>query len=74
MILFILSEIMFFFSIFWAFFFYKINPSFIIECSFPPVGLSLIKMNCLPLFNTVLLVYSGVFLNISLSYLKLGKD
>jgi len=30
-------------------------------------------MNCLPLFNTVLLVYSGIFLNNSLSYLKVRK-
>ena len=30
-------------------------------------------MNCFPLFNTVLLVYSGLFLMNSLSYLKQGN-
>jgi len=45
----------------------------LIECKFPPEGINIIKMNCLPLFNTVLLVYSGIFLNNSLSYLKIRK-
>ena len=73
MILFILSEIMFFFSIFWAFFHFKINPSFFIECIFPPIGINIIKMNCFPLLNTVLLVYSGLFLMNSIYYLKKAR-
>merc|ERR1712228_1015329 len=67
MILFILSEMMFFFS----FFNYKINPSCYIECIFPPIGINIIKMNCFPLLNTVFLVYSGLFLMNSIFYLKL---
>ena len=73
MILFILSEIMFFFSIFWSFFNFKINPSIYIECIFPPIGINIIKMNCFPLLNTVFLVYSGLFLMNSIFYLKKGK-
>lgn len=72
MILFILSEIMFFFSIFWAFFHFKTNPSILIECSFPPYGINLIKVNCFPLLNTVFLVYSGILLINCISYLKKG--
>jgi heme/copper-type cytochrome/quinol oxidase subunit 3 len=72
MILFIASEIMFFFSIFWAFFHFKTNPSIYIGCSFPPFGINIIKANCFPLFNTVLLVYSGLFLMNSLNELKKG--
>merc|ERR1712038_1669726 len=70
MILFILSEVMFFFSIFWSFFNYKINPSLYIECIFPPIGINIIKMNCFPLLNTVFLVYSGLFLMNSIFNLK----
>ena len=73
MILFILSEIMFFFSIFWSFFNFKINPSLYIECIFPPIGINIIKMNCFPLLNTVFLVYSGLFLMNSIFYLKKGR-
>ena len=73
MILFIVSEIMFFFSIFWSFFNYKINPSLYIECIFPPIGINIIKMNCFPLLNTVFLVYSGLFLMLSIFYLKKGR-
>ena len=70
MVLFICSEVMFFFSIFWAFFHFKLNPSIELDCLFPPLGINIIKMNCLPLFNTVLLVYSGIFLMNSLNSLK----
>ena len=73
MVLFILSEIMFFFSIFWAFFHFKFNPSLTIGCLFPPMGINIIKMNCFPLLNTVFLVYSGLFLMNSLDYLKKGN-
>ena len=73
MILFIVSEIMFFFSIFWSFFTFKINPSLYIECIFPPKGIDIIKMNCFPLLNTVFLVYSGLFLMNSIYYLKKGR-
>lgn len=69
-VLFICSEVMFFFSIFWSFFHFKLNPSIELDCVFPPLGISIIKMNCLPLFNTVLLVYSGLFLMNSLNSLK----
>ena len=70
MVLFICSEVMFFFSIFWSFFHFKLNPSIELDCIFPPLGINIIKMNCLPLFNTVLLVYSGIFLMNSLNSLK----
>ena len=43
-----------------------------VGCSFPPYGISIIKLNCFPLLNTVLLVYSGLFLMNCLRYLKKG--
>ena len=73
MVLFIASEIMFFFSLFWAFFCFKLNPSIFIGCSFPPFGINIIKLNCFPLFNTALLVYSGVFLMYCLKFLKKNR-
>ena len=72
MVLFIASEIMFFFSIFWAFLCFKFNPSVFVWCSFPPYGINLIKLDCFPLLNTVFLVYSGCFLTLSLDFLKRG--
>ena len=73
MVLFILSEIMFFVSIFWSFFHFKMSPSVFIGCVFPPIGINIIKMDCFPLLNTVFLVYSGIFLMNSLNYLKKGN-
>ena len=70
MVLFILSEVMFFFSIFWAFFSFKLNPSVLIFCTFPPEGINIIKADCFPLLNTVFLVYSGILLSNSILYLK----
>ena len=45
-----------------------------IGCSFPPFGINIIKVNCFPLFNTVLLVYSGLFLMFSLEEFKKGSS
>ena len=58
MALFIASETMFFFSLFWAFFHSSLNPSIEIIC-WPPLGIKVISPWGIPLANTMLLVSSG---------------
>lgn len=59
-ILFIISEIMLFFGFFWAFLHCAVNPSVEIGSVFPPYGLSVINVLEFPLFNTCLLILSGI--------------
>jgi len=59
MFLFIISEIMFFFSFFWAFFHSSIAPSVEIGCSWPPQGVKTLDTMDLPLINTFILLSSG---------------
>nr|AHB85661.1 cytochrome c oxidase subunit 3 [Polyplax asiatica] len=61
-ILFILSEVMFFFSIFFAFFFLSLNPDVSLGGQWPPEGLSPVPYMGVPLMNTVLLLSSGISL------------
>jgi cytochrome c oxidase subunit 3 len=62
MVLFIVSEIMFFFSFFWAFFDVSVAPGIEIGGLWPPIGLRELTINAwdVPFLNTVLLLSSGV--------------
>jgi len=59
-ILFIVSEIMFFFSFFWAFFHISLSPNIYIGMIWPPEYINLLDCYSLPLWNTIILLSSGV--------------
>jgi len=60
MILFIVSEIMFFFGFFWAFFHSALAPVPEIGSLWPPQGIETISAWSVPLLNTIILLSSGV--------------
>ena len=59
MLLFIVSEIMFFVAFFWAFFHSSFNPSHAIGGVWPPFGLTILDPWKVPFLNTLLLLTSG---------------
>jgi len=72
MVLFITSEVMFFFSFFWCFFHSSLAPSIWIGNIWPPVGIEIISLWHLPFLNTVILLSSGVSLTWSHRLLLTG--
>jgi cytochrome c oxidase subunit 3 len=59
-LLFIISEIMFFFAFFWAFFHSSISPSIDIGVTWPPKGIETLAAFGIPFSNTIILLTSGV--------------
>jgi cytochrome c oxidase subunit 3 len=58
-IMFIVSEIMFFFALFWAFFHSSIAPTIDIGAVWPPKGIAILNPWEIPFLNTILLLSSG---------------
>lgn len=58
-ILFIVSEVFFFLSVFWSLFHSSLSPAIELGSQWPPMGINTINAYELPLLNTVLLLSSG---------------
>jgi len=61
-LLFILSEVAFFFRLFWAFFHSSLSPAIELGSSWPPTGIIPITPHSLPLVNTFVLLTSSATL------------
>jgi len=60
--LFIVREVILFFSFFWCFFHSSLSATIVLGRQWPPIGISIIPTFRVPLVNTVLLLLSGVSL------------
>jgi len=73
MVLFILSEVMFFFAFFWAFFYSSIDSSGEIGSIWPPEGIEVPHFLSIPLLNTLILILSGATITISHKRTSMGN-
>lgn len=71
--LFIVTEVMFFFGFFWAFFYFSLIPNTDVSGVWPPLGIMPINPWKLPLLNTCLLLESGVCITICHMYFRVGN-
>jgi len=72
-LLFLVTEIKLFVSLFWAFFHSSLAPAIELGCQWPPKGLNAINTWSLPLFGTCLLLSSGFILTLGHHAVILGQ-
>jgi len=73
-LLFIISEVMFFFSFFWAFFHSSLAPSEVLGSIWPPEGIRTFDPWKVPLLNTYILLLSGVMVTAAHHYILTGDQ
>nr|ALO64844.1 cytochrome c oxidase subunit III [Andrena flavipes]UPX88738.1 cytochrome c oxidase subunit III [Andrena flavipes] len=73
MILFIISELMFFVAFFWTYFHSSITPSIEIGMTWPPTSIKQINPYNIPLLNSIVLVSSGITITCA-HYAILAED
>lgn len=61
-LLFVVSEVMAFISVFWAYFHNSLSPAVEIGGNWPPLGINSLDPFAIPLLNTFLLLSSGAFI------------
>nr|CAD5105744.1 cytochrome c oxidase subunit 3 [Singhiella simplex] len=61
MLFFIVSEVWFFISFFWSYFYYSLSPDFTIGMAWPAHGIQPMSFMDIPLLNTLTLLTSGFF-------------
>jgi cytochrome c oxidase subunit 3 len=64
-IIFLITEIMLFFSFFWSYFHSSLSPTASIGLIWPPIGIDAIQFTSLPLLGSLLLLSSGFFVTLS---------
>ena len=74
MILFIVSEVMFFFGFFWAYFHASLSPAMELGGVWPPVGIHAFDPWGLPFFNTLLLLFSGASITWAHYVIDIGEE
>jgi cytochrome c oxidase subunit 3 len=72
-LLFIISEVMFFVAFFWAFFHFSFNPSIFLGGVWPPVFLTILNPWKIPLLNTIILLTSGATVTLAHHSIILGS-
>merc|ERR1711990_699430 len=73
MLLFIVSEVMFFFAFFWAFFYSSVNPAPEIGAIWPPKGIECFSPWEVPFLNTLILLTSGATVTVCHNTLLTGE-
>ena len=72
-VLFMASEIAFFGSFFWAYMWNAVSPAVQIGVEWPPLGLQYVTPWGIPMYNTAILIWSGMLAHTSGKLIRVGK-